>query len=134
MSTTSSPCGEYGDLRLAELQQLFAGGAGASCGRRAPLLPSPDELARLRELIADGLEADLLLLAGGVSMGKYDLVEQVLAEFRAEFFFTGVLIQQESRSLWPRPGGAGVPAANSRNLLQPTLISSAFQETRSPRW
>src|SRR5229473_1416872 len=49
--------------------------------------------SRLRELIADGLEADLLLLAGGVSMGKYDLVEQVLAEFQAEFFFTGVQIQ-----------------------------------------
>ena len=35
----------------------------------------PTSLQRLRELIADGLEADLLLLAGGVSMGKYDLVE-----------------------------------------------------------
>ena len=34
-----------------------------------------------------------MLLTGGVSMGKYDLVEQVLAEFRAEFFFTGVEIQ-----------------------------------------
>src|SRR3984893_3434881 len=58
------------------------------------LLPiAPDEPSRLRELIADGLEADLLLLAGGVSVGKYDLVEQVLAEFQAQFFFTGTLIQ-----------------------------------------
>jgi molybdopterin molybdotransferase len=58
------------------------------------LLPiAPDEPSRLRELIADGLESDLLLLAGGVSMGKYDLVEQVLAEFQAQFFFTGTLIQ-----------------------------------------
>jgi molybdopterin molybdotransferase len=47
----------------------------------------------LRELIERGLEADLLLLAGGVSMGKYDLVEQVLGDLRAEFFFTGALIQ-----------------------------------------
>jgi molybdopterin molybdotransferase len=58
------------------------------------LLPiAPDEPERLRELIHDGLEADLLLLAGGVSMGKYDLVEQVLAELGAEFFFTGAQIQ-----------------------------------------
>jgi molybdopterin molybdotransferase len=58
------------------------------------LLPiAPDEPARLHELIADGFEADLLLLAGGVSMGKYDLVEQALAEFQAEFFFTGAQIQ-----------------------------------------
>ena len=52
-----------------------------------------DEPARLRELITDGLDADLLLLTGGVSMGKYDLVEQVLAELQAEFFFTGAQIQ-----------------------------------------
>ncbi|MBZ5600254.1 MAG: molybdopterin molybdotransferase MoeA [Acidobacteriia bacterium] len=65
-----------------------------AAGGEPLLLPiAPDEPGRLRELIADGLEADLLLLAGGVSMGKYDLVEQALAEFQAEFFFTGVQIQ-----------------------------------------
>ena len=63
-------------------------------GGEPMLLPiAPDEPERLRELITDGLEADLLLLTGGVSMGKYDLVEQVLADFKAEFFFTGVQIQ-----------------------------------------
>jgi molybdopterin molybdotransferase len=65
-----------------------------AAGGEPTLLPiAPDEPGRLRELIADGFEADLLLLAGGVSMGKYDLVEQVLAEFQAELFFTGVQIQ-----------------------------------------
>jgi molybdopterin molybdotransferase len=58
------------------------------------LLPiAPDEPRRLAELIEEGLQSDLLLLAGGVSMGKYDLVEQVLREFEAEFFFTGAQIQ-----------------------------------------
>lgn len=58
------------------------------------LLPiGPDEPKRLSELIETGLQSDLLLLAGGVSVGKYDLVEQVLAELKAEFFFTGSLIQ-----------------------------------------
>jgi molybdopterin molybdotransferase len=36
---------------------------------------------------------NLLLLSGGVSMGKYDLVEGVLASLGAGFFFTGVRIQ-----------------------------------------
>jgi molybdopterin molybdotransferase len=63
-------------------------------GGEPVLLPiARDESLRLRELIGDGLEADLLLLTGGVSMGKYDLVEQVLAEFGAEFLFTGAQIQ-----------------------------------------
>jgi len=58
------------------------------------LLPiAPDEPKRLREISEQGLQADLLLLAGGVSMGKYDLVEQVLHDLHAEFFFTGAQIQ-----------------------------------------
>ena len=65
-----------------------------AAGGEPVLLPiARDESLRLRELITDGLESDLLLLTGGVSMGKYDLVEQVLAEFGAEFFFTGARIQ-----------------------------------------
>jgi molybdopterin molybdotransferase len=58
------------------------------------LLPiAPDESRKLRELIEVGLESDLLLMTGGVSMGRYDLVEQVLSEMHAEFFFTGAKIQ-----------------------------------------
>jgi molybdopterin molybdotransferase len=52
-----------------------------------------DDAESLRALIAKGLELNLLLLTGGVSMGKYDLVEQVLVEFGGEFFFTGAQIQ-----------------------------------------
>ncbi len=50
----------------------------------------PDELA---VLLRKGLESDLLLITGGVSMGKYDLVEQVLASFEPNIFFTGARIQ-----------------------------------------
>ncbi len=65
-----------------------------AAGGEPILLPTaPDEPERLRELIADGFGADLLLLSGGVSMGKYDLVEEVLADFEAEFIFTGAKIQ-----------------------------------------
>jgi molybdopterin molybdotransferase len=54
---------------------------------------APDDPVVLKHLIEEGLALDLLLLTGGVSMGKYDLVEQVLAQFDAEFFFTGAQIQ-----------------------------------------
>ena len=63
-------------------------------GGEPVLLPiAPDEPDQLRSLIDQGLQSDLLLLTGGVSMGRYDLVEQVLSEMRAEFFFTGAKIQ-----------------------------------------
>jgi molybdopterin molybdotransferase len=54
---------------------------------------APDRAEPLRKLIEEGLSADLLLLSGGVSMGKYDLVEQVLADLGAEFFIRGVAIR-----------------------------------------
>jgi molybdopterin molybdotransferase len=44
-------------------------------------------------MIGEGLAADLLLLSGGVSAGKYDVVEEVLGGFGAEFLFDRVLIQ-----------------------------------------
>src|SRR5438270_1474308 len=62
-------------------------------GEPVQLPIAPDEPAALRKLMEEGLTADLLLLSGGVSMGKFDLVEQELARLGAKFFFTGVNIQ-----------------------------------------
>jgi molybdopterin molybdotransferase len=52
-----------------------------------------DNYESTRSLIERGLDADLLLLSGGVSAGKYDIVEKVLADMGAEFFFDRVKIQ-----------------------------------------
>ncbi len=63
-----------------------------------------DDARQLQTLIRAGLEADLLLLSGGVSMGKYDLVEEVLLSLGAEFFFTGALIQPGKPIVFGRLG------------------------------
>lgn len=77
-------------------------------GGQPVLLPvAPDEAAALRRLIEEGLKADLLLLTGGVSMGRYDLVEQVLAEMQAEFFFTGAQIQPGRPVVFGKCGAGG---------------------------
>jgi len=66
----------------------------AECDGEPVQLPiAPDEQGKLTELIQEGLKADMLLLSGGVSMGKFDLVEQALNTLGAKFFFTGALIQ-----------------------------------------
>jgi molybdopterin molybdotransferase len=85
-------------------------------GGEAVLLPiAPDETVRLRQLIEQGWHADLLLMTGGVSMGRYDLVEQVLAEMRAEFFFTGARIQPGRPVVFGRvPCGPGAFAGEGR--------------------
>jgi molybdopterin molybdotransferase len=57
------------------------------------LVIARDRYDATRELVEQGLQFDLLLLSGGVSAGKYDIVERVLADLGAEFFFDRVLIQ-----------------------------------------
>jgi len=52
-----------------------------------------DSEDHLRAKISEGLAADALVLSGGVSAGKYDLVEPVLREFGAEFVFDAVAIR-----------------------------------------
>jgi molybdopterin molybdotransferase len=65
-----------------------------AAGARSVRLPiARDERGHLEAIIRTALECDLLLLSGGVSTGKYDLVEEVLLSLGAEFFFTGALIQ-----------------------------------------
>ncbi len=66
---------------------------------------APDEKVTLRREIARGLDADILVLSGGVSMGKYDLVEQVLGELGAEFHFTGVAIRPGRPAVFATCGG-----------------------------
>ena len=77
-------------------------------GGEPVILPiAPDEPRRLRQLIEQGLQSDLLIMTGGVSMGRYDLVEQVLAELQAEFFFTGAKIQPGRPVVFGRVGPCG---------------------------
>lgn len=75
--------------------------------RRAGGLPrvlpvAPDEYGRTLELVEAGLAADLLLLSGGVSAGKYDIVEKVLADVGAVFYFDRVLIQPGQPAVFGR--------------------------------
>ena len=65
-----------------------------SAGGAPEILPvARDTRESITEGLERGLTANLLLVSGGVSAGKYDLVEPVLQEFGAEFYFDRVLIQ-----------------------------------------
>jgi molybdopterin molybdotransferase len=80
-------------------------------GDPAQLAIAPDEREPLRRLLQEGLTADLLLVTGGVSAGKHDLVEEVLSQCGAEFLFTGALIQPGRPVVFGRaPQRAGAEA------------------------
>jgi molybdopterin molybdotransferase len=52
-----------------------------------------DNLPDLREKIRLGLEHDVVLVSGGVSMGKYDFVEEVFSEFGVKVLFDSVAMK-----------------------------------------
>jgi molybdopterin molybdotransferase len=67
--------------------------AGLTGAESDSLGNAPDEKTELRRRIERGLKADLLIISGGVSMGKYDLVELVLGELGTKFVFDSVAIR-----------------------------------------
>jgi molybdopterin molybdotransferase len=80
----------------------------ARAGGDPQILPiARDNYESTRGLIERGLEADLLLLSGGVSAGKYDIVERVLADMGAHFFFDRVLIQPGQPLVFGHIGSKG---------------------------
>src|SRR5467141_2744645 len=68
-------------------QVRIAGGEPVVLGNAA------DRIEDLGEKVERGLKEDALVLSGGVSMGKYDLVESALKAMGAEFFFDAVAIR-----------------------------------------
>jgi molybdopterin molybdotransferase len=66
-----------------------------------------DSHEELKAKIIAARSCELILLTGGVSMGKYDLVEEVLLQLGAEFFFTGVRMQPGKPLVFGRLSAAG---------------------------
>jgi molybdopterin molybdotransferase len=79
-----------------------------------------DDLADIAEAIETGLKADLLLISGGVSAGKYDLVEQALAVYDAEFYFDRVRVQPGQPLVFGRAQGTfffGLPGNPASTMV-----------------
>jgi molybdopterin molybdotransferase len=80
-------------------------------GEAVRLAIARDHRDDLEKIILEARRSDLLLLSGGVSMGKYDLVEEVLHAMGAEFFFTGVKMQPGKPVVFGRlPASGDFPA------------------------
>jgi molybdopterin molybdotransferase len=71
-------------------------------GEPVPLGNALDRVDDLSAKIELGLKEDILVLSGGVSMGKYDLVESVLKSLGAEFYFDAVAIRPGKPAVFGR--------------------------------
>jgi molybdopterin molybdotransferase len=117
-------------IRNSNVYSLAAQSARA--GGVPIILPvARDEMAHTRELIERGLSADLLLLSGGVSAGKYDIVEPVLEGLGAEFFFDRVLIQPGQPLVFGKARGKfffGLPGNPSSTMVTFEIFARAALE------
>jgi molybdopterin molybdotransferase len=87
-----------GQIRNSNGPMLVAAAARAAAeGFELPI--ARDDRSLLRALIEEGLAADVLLLSGGVSAGKFDLVPEVLAELGVEPVFHKVALRP-GKPLW----------------------------------
>jgi molybdopterin molybdotransferase len=93
------------------------------------LLPiARDDKAATARLIRQGLDADLLVLSGGVSAGKYDFVEPALTECGAEFYFDRVLIQPGQPLVFGKAGRKfffGLPGNPASTMVTFELFARA---------
>lgn len=99
------------------------------CPRILPV--ARDNYDATRDLVQQGLEFDLLLLSGGVSAGKYDIVERVLADLGAEFFFDRVLIQPGQPLVFGKARGKfffGLPGNPASTMVTFEIFARAAVE------
>ena len=122
----------------------------AQAGGEAVRLPvAPDRRPELEQIMRSARQCDLLLLSGGVSMGAYDLVEEVLETLGAEFFFTGVKMQPGKPVVFGRlsateglpaqfffglPGNPVSTQVTFHCFVQPLLRAMAGAAVQGPRF
>ena len=94
------------------------------------ILPTAADNSRaLDSAVAQAMEADLLIVTGGVSAGKFDLVEPALARAGARFHFTGVRIQPGKPLVFgelpKRSGehGSLAPSTSAKTTLRSTAAT-----------
>jgi len=135
-----------GQIRNSNAPMLAA--LVAAAGGEPWVLPTAaDSAAALDSALAQAAEADMLLISGGVSAGKFDLVEPALARLDAHFHFTGVRIQpgkplvfgeipRRDRPSLPLFGLPGNPISSAVTFLlfaAPVLAALAGSRAHGPR-
>lgn len=136
-----------GQIRNSNAPMLAA--LVARAGAEPWVLPTAADTAEaLDGALHSALEADLLLISGGVSAGKFDLVEPALAQLGARFHFTGVRIQPGKPLVFgevPRAGASLLPffglpgnpissAATFQLFASQAVAALAGRRERGPRF
>jgi molybdopterin molybdotransferase len=121
----------------------------SAAGGEPMILPTArDAEESLTEALGRALDADLLLISGGISAGRFDLVDDALARAGAGFLFRGVAMQPGKPIAFgqiPREGGQPLPffalpgnpvssAVTFQLFAAPVLAALGGDFAREPRF
>ena len=127
---------------------MLAALVAAAGGEPAILAAIPDQEAAIDAAISSALSSDLLLISGGISAGKFDLVEDALARAGAKFLFRGVAIQpgkpvvfgqlprqsQPALPFFALPGNPISSAVTFQLFASPLLAALAGDSSPQPKF
>jgi len=100
-----------------------------------------DQKTKIAKAISNSLESDVILLTGGVSVGKYDHVPKVLQELGAEILFSKVNIKPGKPLLFSRlhstlifglPGNPVSTTVSYIQFVRPALHRLTGREFKPP--
>jgi molybdopterin molybdotransferase len=121
----------------------------AAGGEAVRLAITPDRREDLAASLKTARTCDLIVLSGGVSMGQFDLVEEILLEANGDFFFTGVRMQpgkpvvfgrlppsgeSPARFFFGLPGNPISTQVTFHCFVEPFLRTLGGAGARGPRW
>jgi molybdopterin molybdotransferase len=131
--------GQIYESNGAMLAATFAG-AGAVVERIGPV---PDDEASHRAALERGLEADVLVSSGGVSVGPHDLVRRILGELGAEEEFWGVAVRPGKplafsvlgrKLVFGLPGNPVSSLVSAELFVRPALHALQGAKAPGPHW
>lgn len=107
---------------------MLAALVNASGGRATVLPVARDTREALRPLLDEGLRQEMLLVSGGVSAGKYDLVKPALRDLGVQFHFERVRVQPGQPTAFGMLGAKpvfGLPGNPGSSLITFQLFARA---------
>jgi molybdopterin molybdotransferase len=122
------------------LLESAAAGVGARVER---LVPVADDPHAHREALARGLEADVLVTSGGVSVGPHDLVRATAAELGVEEVFWGVAVKpgkplsfgvRDTTLVFGLPGNPVSTLVGFELFVRPALLALQGHREPGPRF
>jgi molybdopterin molybdotransferase len=136
------PGSSLGPGQVYEANGVLLAASLASGGADIELLPAvADDEAAHRGALERGLQADVLVTSGGVSVGPHDLVRRVLAELGVEEVFWGIAVKpgkplafgiRERTLVFGLPGNPVSSLVGCELFVLPALLALQGAKTPGP--